>query len=194
MEMAMFRILLLIFTMLTTVAACGPRPLPATLAGLTLQPGRYIKESYFAPGFKPGKATYALTPFTATAAGGASAALFAKLFQEVLLGAWEAQGLKLSPQGKAYRLDGTIQSLSVRGDRFRRVTGRVHAVLTISGTITHDEQVVFAFRDRVAASSPLAPGPPAPKEKELLLRQLARETAIHLLNELLLHGDTADSE
>ncbi len=192
----MFRILLLIFTMLTTMAAvgaCGPRPLPATLAGLTLQPGRYVKESYFAPGFKPGAATYALTPFTATAAGGVSAALFAELFQEELLGAWEDQGLKLSPKGNAYRLDGTIHSLSVRGERFRRVTGRIHAFLTISGTITHDEQVVFAFRDRVAVSSPLAPGPPAPKEKELLLRQLGRETVNHLLNELLLHGDTAES-
>jgi hypothetical protein len=119
--------------------------------------------------------------------------MFAQLFQEELLGAWEAQGLKLSPQGNACRLDGTIHSLSVRGERFRRVTGRMFAVLTISGTITHDEQVVFAFRDRVAVSSPLAPGPPAPKEKELLLRQLGRETVNHLLNELLLHGDTAES-
>ncbi len=74
------------------------------------------------------------------------------------------------------------------GTRLRWLTGRLHASLAIAGTISRGEQVLFAFRDQVNVSSPLAPGPPAPREQELLLRQLARESIHHLLNELLLHG------
>lgn len=192
----MFRVVYLIALIpmfFCATCGCGAKLLPAAPAGLTWQPGRYVKDSYFAPGFKPGEATYLLTPFRVTAAGGDNAAMFLKLFQEELAQAWEAQGLKVSPQDTTCRLEGTIQCLSVRGSRLRRITGRLHAVLTISGAITQGDQVLFAFQDRVAVSSPLAPGPPAPKEKELLLRQLARETVHHILNELLLHGDTADS-
>ena len=36
------------------VGACGPRPmLPVAPAGVPLQPGIYVRESYLAPGFKP---------------------------------------------------------------------------------------------------------------------------------------------
>ena len=54
--------------------------------------------------------------------------------------------------------------------------------------------MLFAFRDQVYLSSPLAPGLAAPMEKDLLLARLAREAVNHILNELLLHGPlTAES-
>lgn len=196
MEMAMLRIRFLIafvLAALVPVSACATRPLPAVPTGITFQPGRYVTESYFAPGFKPGEVSYVLAPFPVAAARDADAQDFLKLFQEELSRAWQAQGLQLGPGENACRLAGTIHHLAVRGARLRLVTGRVHAELTISGNITQEEEVLFAFRDRVAVSSPLAPGPAVPKERELLLHQLARETVHHLLNELLLHGEVADS-
>jgi len=43
-------------------------------------------------------------------------------------------------------------------------------------------------------SSPVNPGPAAPKENELLLRQAARTFAVHLLNELLLYRPLAEGK
>jgi hypothetical protein len=43
-------------------------------------------------------------------------------------------------------------------------------------------------------SSPVNPGPPAPKEDELLLRQAARTFASHLLNEMLLYWPPAEGK
>lgn len=178
---------------LTALGACGPRPLPAASAGLPFQPGRYVKESYFAPDFKPVEATYAVNAFPVTAARNAASEAFSKLFQEELVRAWQAQGLKVGSGKKTCRLSGTIYHLSVKGARFRFLTGRLRATLTISGAITLGDQVLFAFRDRVTMSSPVAPGLGVPKEKELLLSQLARETVFHLLNELMLHGPSIES-
>ena len=42
--------------------------------------------------------------------------------------------------------------------------------LTIAGTITLGDQVLFAFQDQIILSSPLSPGLIAPREQELLLR------------------------
>jgi len=183
----------LALTTLAVVSGCATGPLPAGLSGFAFQPGRYVSECYFATGFKPGEVAYALTPFTVAAASDVDAEAFLKLFQEELTRAWQAQGLKLNQGHEAVRLSGAIHQLSVRGARLRLVTGRVHAELTLSGAITQGDQVLFAFRDRVMVSSPLAPGPAAPQERLLLLRYLARETVTHLLNELLLHGETAES-
>jgi hypothetical protein len=196
MEMAMCRLFYLIscvLAALTALGACGSRLLPATPAGLAFQPGRYVKESYFAPDFKPVDATYAFNAFTVTAAREVPAEEFLELFREELVRAWRAQGLRTSSGKKTCRLSGTIHHLSVKGARFRFLTGRLHATIALSGTITRGEQVLFTFRDQINMSSPQAPGSAAPQEKILLLRQLARETVHHLLNELLLHGPTDDS-
>ena len=50
--------------------------------------------------------------------------------------------------------------------------------------------MLFAFQDQINLSSPVTPGLAAPREQDLFLHQLARETAYHILNELLLHGRT----
>ena len=192
----MRRLFLLLTSVLAAIAAsggCGPRLLPAAPAGLPFQPGRYIQESYFAPDFKPDEVSYTFEAFTVAPDGEAPAEAFVKTFQDELVRAWQAQGLKLGPGGNVCLLTGTIQHLSVKGARLRWLTGRLHASLMLSGAVRRGDQVLFAFRDQVNVSSPLAPGPAAPRERELLWRQLAREAIHHLLNELLLHGATGPS-
>ena len=178
---------------LTAVSACGPRALPPKPAAVVFLPGEYVEESYFAPDFKPADTIYALNAFPVARSINASAEAFQKIFQEGLVRAWQAQGLKIGSGQNACSLSGTIHYLAVKGARLRWLTGRLFASLTISGTITRGDQVLFAFRDQVYLSSPLAPGVAAPREKDLLLARLAQEAVNHLLNELLLHGLTAES-
>jgi hypothetical protein len=185
-----------VLTALAILGGCGTRMLPAPpadLAGLPMQPGRYVKESYLAPDFQADEVSYTLGAFTAAGADRTPADAFLKIFQDELARAFKAQGLKLAAGKDACLVTGTIEDLAVRGTRLRWLTGRVHAALALSGTITRGGQVLFAFRDQVSVSSPLAPGPPAPREQELLLRQLARESIHHLLNELLLQGIREES-
>jgi hypothetical protein len=194
MEMAMCRCwIFCVLAALVAAAACGPLALPPKPAAVLFLPGEYVKESYFAPDFKPAESIYSLHAFPVARASNASVEAFQKTFQEELVRAWQAQGLKIGTGKDACRLSGTIHDLAVRGAHFRWLTGRLFASLTISGTITRGEQVLFAFRDQVYLSSPLAPGLAAPKEKDLLLRRLAREAVNHLLNELLLHGSIGES-
>ena len=178
---------------LMAVGACGPRALPPKPAAVVFLPGEYVKESYFAPDFKPADIIYSLNAFPVARASNASAEAFQKIFAEELVRAWQAQGLKIGSGQDACSLSGTIHYLAVRGAHLRWLTGRLFASLTISGTITRGDQVLFAFRDQVYLSSPVAPGLAAPREKDLLLARLARETVNHLLNELLLHWSTAES-
>lgn len=182
-----------VLAVLVALAACRPRSLPVGPAAVPFQPGRYVKESYFAPDFQPTQTAYTFNAFPVTQADRASEQAFQKIFQAELLRAWQAQGLQLASGKKAALVSGTIHCVSVRGARLRWLSGRLHASLAISGTITRESQVLFAFRDQVYMSSPVAPGRAAPQEKDLLLRRLARETVHHLLNELLLHGVTAES-
>jgi hypothetical protein len=196
MEMAMcrwFGWICCVFALLAAVAACRPRALPAGAAAVPYQPGRYVKESYFAPDFRPEEMVYTLDAFTVTKASNSPEQAFQKIFQEELVRGWQAQGLKLGPEKDAGRVSGTIHRVSVWGSRLRWLTGRLHASLAVSGAITRGSQVLFAFRDQVYMSSPLAPGRAPLHEKDLLLRRLARETVHRLLNELLLHGVTAES-
>jgi len=170
---------------------CAPRLPPATPAGLALQPGRYLTAYYRAPDFPPAQATYRLTPFPVEAAQGFSADAFQDLFMEELTRAWRANGLKLSGQGDTV-LAGVIQAVAIRGAAWRFFRGRIDADLVVSGAITRGGDTLFAFQDRFRLSSPVNPGPPAPKEEDLLLRQAARTFATHLLNELLLYWPLAE--
>ncbi|MGQ9689088.1 MAG: hypothetical protein ACUVXF_09915 [Desulfobaccales bacterium] len=190
MEKTMGRLLSRLWVLvvvLMVLGACGPRLRPGVATGAEWRPGQYVQESSVAPDFNPEEASYSLTLFPVEQASGTSAGTFQNLFQEELLRAWRAQGLKVERGKDAVRLSGAIHYLSLRGTRLRWLTGRVHACLTISGVLTREDQVLFAFRDQVALASPLAPGRASPKEQELLLRRLAREAVQHILNELLLH-------
>jgi len=172
---------------------CAPRLAPATPAGVTLSPGRYLTAYYRAPDFTPAQATYVLTPFPVETAQGVAADIFQGLFMEELTLAFGANGLKLSDQGDT-AVNGTVQFVAVRGAAFRFLRGKIDADLVVSGAISRGSDTWFACQDRISLSSPVNPGPPAPKEEELLLRQAARTFAVHLLNEMLLYWPPAEGK
>jgi hypothetical protein len=188
------RFLSLAFLALIMVGGGCVRALPPSPAGVTLQPGRYLEAYYRAPDFSPVQFPYSLTPFTLETAQGVTPDTFLPLLERELVRAWEANGLKVAAQGDACLLSGTVHQVSVRGTSLRFLLGRIKADLSVSGAITREGQTLFAFQDRIHLTSPLKPGPSAPKEVELLLRQVVRTFTIHLMNELLLHGFTASGE
>jgi hypothetical protein len=172
---------------------CVHRLPPAVPPGVTLQPGRYLTAYYRAPDFQPAQATYILTPFTVETAQGFPADTFQSLFMQELTQAWQANGLRISPQGDT-DLNGVIQSVAIRGRVLRFITGKIDASLVVSASLTRGDKTLFACQDQISMSSPVNPGPPAPKEDELLLRHAARTFAVHLLNELLLYWPPAEGK
>lgn len=170
---------------------CASHRLPPPPAGLSFKPGNFVKEYFFAPGFAPAQVSYALEPFTVEQAQGVAPETFVALLRTELTRAWQDNGLKLSEKKPDCRLAVTIHQVS-KSDSLRFLKSKISAQLAASGTISRNGQVLFAFRDRLSLDSPVNPGPPAPKEAELLLRKISRELAHHLLDELLLHGLTAD--
>ncbi len=172
---------------------CVPRLPPAVPPGVVLRPGQYITAYYRAPDFHPTQATFVMQPFPVETAQGFPAATFKSLFMQELTRAWQANGLKLSPQGHTV-ITGVVQYVAVRGKAIRWLTGKIDANLVVSGAITRGADTLFAFQDRFCLSSPMNPGPPAPKEDELLMRQAARTFATHLLNEMLLYWPLDDGK
>jgi hypothetical protein len=172
---------------------CAPRLAPDTPAGVTMQSGRYLTAYYRGPDFTPAQATYVLSPFEVSTAQGVAADTFQGLFMEELTLAWRANGLRLSDQGDTV-VNGTVQFVAVRGAAFRFLRGKIDADLIVSAAITRGGDTWFACQDRISLSSPVNPGPPAPKEAELLLRQAARTFAVHLLNEMLLYWPPAEGK
>lgn len=175
------------------VAACVPRLLPAVPAGVVLTPGRYLTAFYRDPTFQAGRTAYVMQPFTVEQASGVAADTLQSILQEELTRAWQANGLKLAPQGETV-VAGTIQYVDLRGTSLRFLTGKISTNLVVSGAITRSGATVFAFQDRLHLVSPINPGPPAPKETELLLRAAARTFAAHVLNELLLYEPPAEGK
>lgn len=172
---------------------CAPRLSPAVPAGVTLQPGRYLTAFYRAPDFHPAQTAYVLTPFSVETIQGFPADAFQTLFMQELTQAWQANGLRVVPQG-ATVLSGMVQYVALRGKTFRFIRGRIDADLIVSGVITRGDATLFAYQDNVSLSSPVNPGPAAPKEDELLLRLAARTCANHLLNEMLLYWPPAEGK
>lgn len=172
---------------------CAPRLAPAVPAGVALSPGRYLTAYYRAPDHTPAQATYGLKPFPVETAQGFPADAFQDLFMQELTQAWQANGLKISPQGETV-LAGVVQYVALRGTAWRFISGKITAELVVSGAITRGDDTLFAFQDRLSLASPVKPGPPPPKETELLLRQAARTVAGHLLNELLLYWPPAEGK
>jgi hypothetical protein len=170
---------------------CMPRLAPDVPPGVALTPGRYLTACYRAPDFTPAQAVYNLTPFPVATAQGTAGAPFQELFMQELDRGWRANGLKISPQGDTV-VNGVIQYVAIRGAAVRFLTGKIDADLVVSGSITRGDATLFAFQDRFSVSSPIKPGPPAPKEDELLLRLAARTFAAHLLNEMLLYWPPAE--
>ena len=172
---------------------CVPKLSPAVPADITLQPGRYLTAYYRAPDFNPAQAMYALKPFPVETIHGFPADTFQTLFMQELTQAWQANGLRIVPQADTV-LSGVVQYVAIRGTAIRIIRGRIDADLIVSGVITRGDNTLFACQDRISLSSPVNPGPAAPKENELLLRMAARTFADHLLNEMLLYWPPAEGK
>ncbi len=178
---------------LTLVGGCAAALLPPPPAGVFLRPGKFVQDYFFAPGFAPDLVSYALGPIKVEHSQGVTPETFVPLFQGELARAWEANGLKVSDNRPDCRLTATFHRVTVSGGRLRFLRGKISAHLVASGAISQNGRILFAFRDRLSLNSPVSPGPPAPKETELLLKRISRELAHRLLNEMLLHGLTADA-
>ncbi len=178
----------LVLVLLGGCAGTGTAVFPA---GVTPTRGVYLAKIYRGPDFDPAQAGYALRAFTLEKARGIDPKVFNPIFAEELAKAWDANGLQVSSKKGALAVSGTIQLVRVQGGSLRFLLGQIYSTIVVSGTITRGNQILFAFEDQVDMSSPILPGKPAPKEKELLLRQTCREFAHHLLNELLLQGKPA---
>jgi hypothetical protein len=172
----------------TLVGCAAPSAPLAPVGGQALTPGSYLAGYYLDPEFRPDQAVFRLAAFTVEEAVDTTAGQFLPLFQEELRRALAANGLKLADSREACVVSGAVHRVAVQGARFRFLRGRISAGLEVSGTITQGDRVLFAFRDRLSLDSPISPGAPAPKETELLLRQLSRDFARRLLTELLVHG------
>jgi hypothetical protein len=170
---------------LMVIWGCAPKSAPTLAAGVALQPGRYLTSVYRAPDFQAARTVYALEDFPVQAAQGVEPEVFQARLQEELSRGFRANGLRLDPQGGAV-LRGAVQDVEIRGVKLRFLTGRITGYLTVEGTIARNGEILFAFQDRIGLSSPLNPGPAAPREKELLLDEAIRTFTIHLLNEMLL--------
>jgi len=165
---------------------CVPQPAPTLPAGVALQPGRYLTSSYRAPDFDPARIAYALKSFRVEAAPGVDPEAFQTQLQTEISRAFQANGLKIDPQSPTV-LSGEVQQVEICAAKLRFLLGRLTAYLTVQGTISRGDKTLFAFQDRLRVTSPLNPGAPAPKERELLLNLAARILAAHLVNELLLY-------
>lgn len=179
--------------LMSLAGGCAGCPLPPAPADVTLQPGQYIRFFYAAPDLKPEKLACALTPFGVGEAVGITVEDFVAIFQDELAQAWQANGLTAGGPESPCHLSGAVRRVEVSGERLRFIRGKISAQLTVSGAITQNGRVLFAFQDCLTLDSPVNPGPPAPMEKHLLLRQLCRAVAYRLLNQLLLHGAAAES-
>jgi hypothetical protein len=178
---------------LVVMSGCVPRLPPALPAGITLEPGRYLEAVYRSPDFDPAQAVYLIEPFPVARSSGVAAASFQAILQNELTRSWQANGLRLSPRGDT-TVSGTVQYVDIGGTSYRWLSGSIYSDLVVSGTITRGSQILYAFQDRIHLSSPVKPGPPAPKEADLLLQESARTFAIHLLTEMLLYGLPAEGK
>ncbi len=169
------------------LTGCRTLALPPPPAGVAFEPGQYIREYYAAPDFDPARHRYYLAPFALGQVQGVESAGFAAIFQAELAKAFAANGLALGGAQSECRLEGMVHRVAL-SSALRFLRGRISGEMQVAGTITQGDRVVFAFRDALRLSSPLAPGPAAPKEAELLVRQLSRAFAQRLLNQLLLYG------
>jgi hypothetical protein len=171
---------------LMLIWGCAPRLAPAVPDGIVLQPGRYLTSVYRVPDFPAARTVYALEPFTIQAAQRVDPQSLQAQLQDELSRAFLANGLKIDPKSDTV-LRGTVQTVEIRGPSLRFITGKITAYLTLSGAISRGDETLFAFQDCISLASPVNPGPPAPRETELLLHQAVRTFALHLLNELLLY-------
>lgn len=166
-------------------AGCLKPSLPPPPLGVEFRPGSYVREYYAAPDFAPTAGRYHVALIRVETLSGAEPEAVSRLFQTEVAQALAANGLAVDPAPADFKLSLIVHRLEV-SRALRWLRGRISATLALSGTITHRDRTVFAFRDTLRLTSPLAPGPAAPQETQLLLRQLFREAARRMVNQMLL--------
>lgn len=171
---------------LSLAAGCLQPTLPPPPGEVEFRPGRYVREFYAAPDFEPTAGGYHLTPVVVPSPRGVEPEAVRQLLQAEVSQALTANGLTVHPAPADFQLSLVLHHLEV-SRAFRWLRGRISATLALSGTISHRGRPVFAFRDTLRLTSPLAPGPAAPEETQLLLRQLFREAARRMVNQMLLY-------
>jgi hypothetical protein len=165
---------------------CAPAWHPAGLGDLALQPGRYLERYYRSPNLDPTAGEYQVEAFSLEQVQGLGQDQARTLFNEELLQAMAANGLKVSREKPRFVLTGRVDRLRVATPTWRFLSGRAQADLRVVGEIRQGQEVVFAFVDEVAINPPVNPQHRPPLETDLIARLVVRRFTTNLLNELLL--------
>ena len=168
------------------LGGCAPAWQAPGLADLELQPGRYIKRSYRSPEFVPTAGAYQVQTFPVDQVRGISSGTAQTLFNEELLRALQANGLRVNQAGPTFALDGQVHRFAVASPVWRFVSGRGQAHLRVAGEIRRGQEIVFAFQDDIDIAPAVNPRHQPPLEPDLIARLAARRFAVNLLNEMLL--------
>lgn len=180
-----FRLALIVWGALL-LSGCAPAWQPTTVGGITLQPGRYLQKYYRSPELDPAAAVFQVEAFPVERVAGLSREEAGRLFNEELLKAMAANGLKVSPEKPQLVLNGVVDRFTVASPTWRFLSGRGHADLRVVGEIRRDQEVVFVFQDEVAIAPAVNPRHRPVLESDLIARQAVRRFASNFLNEMLL--------
>lgn len=152
-----------------------------------LQPGRYLTAVYRSPSLQVGASRWQLRDWQFLEVSGLTVEQAQALFLAELTTALTANGLAVVPTGEAdHVLSGTVHHWQVSSPFWRWLAGRGRVVLEVSGEVRQQQELVFAFSDRVVLTPAINPRRQPTLEPELLARLAARRLAADFLNELLL--------
>jgi hypothetical protein len=165
---------------------CAPAWHPGGFEGLALQPGRFLQKYYRSPHLDPTAGEYQVEAFPVEQVRGLGQEQARALFQEELLKALAANGLKVGQEKSRFILGGKVDRLQVASPSWRLLSGRAQAELRVAGEIRQGQEVVFAFQDQVAINPPVTPRHRPTLESDLIARLVMRQFVANLMNELLL--------
>jgi len=170
---------------LAALCACAAAR-PGGGAGQSLEPGRYVQQVYRSPALQPAALDYTVAPLPVAFAQGISTQEAAAVFQEELVQALQANGLRVNGGSPDAVLSGQVARFTVAAPVWRFLSGRGQAEVQAGGEIRRGQEVLFAFQDRVKVNPLVNPRRQPALEPNLLARQAARRLAMNLVNELLL--------
>ncbi len=159
---------------------------PVRSEGEWLEPGRYVQQVYRSPDLPAATMGYTVEPLPVAFAQGLSTQEAATIFQEELVRALQANGLRVNRGSPDAVLSGQVERFTVASPVWRFLSGRGQAQVQVRGEIRRGQEVLFAFQDHVTVNPAVNPRHQPPLEPNLLARQAARRLAMHVVNELLL--------
>jgi hypothetical protein len=171
---------------LLVLGGCAPAWQPATLEGVALQPGRFLRKYYSSPDLNPLAGGYQVDIFPVTQVRGLGPSQAEKIVNDELVQAMVNNGLEVNREKPRFVLDGAVHRFTVASPAWRFLSGRGYADLQVVGQIRRGQELVFAFQDQVSINPHVHPRHRPTLEPDLIARQAARSFAVNLLNELLL--------